>query len=626
MNNETILKVTPGISVGVFKLAVLRVIFSCLTSISGKLSDDLESSKMLLKYSTAEHISRKIYLFKLNEKKPKNNNDEEGIEINDIDDVEKEEEEESNGSENGVSSNENSSVRLKLIPLLLKIVALVWKNCKNNNNDNNNINNNNGNDNNNNGNDNINININRILVNGSEGDLNLNSKSILSDYIKNWNLQSKKELKQKEYSESTNSYVTIEILKSLNNEKSLISIITEPFKQMLTISKGIYSDSKDSNSFQICNSPELTSIISGKNVNGKRKTKNILSPINVKEFVHIQSTSSSSSSSLSLGASFDLFIALQNDDINNDKCGIEVYNIVQSAISFIFSSVQNCNDFYQSIDRCETFHSGDVTKILSQCMYMWSVNMVRATTLDSRKESLKILLFWADDVLLSFISNPFQTQSNSQFFDAPQFSSPDVKYPPRSKSRQNATPNALSSILNSGGVHTVRAMALAFNMLQGVLLILSDALVMRVGADDITGFLGTFTAKASEMSDKSEILKVLKPILERLSGLLNPFGGEKQRVAENLKKFILCTEVTGVVDTENVDDNDENNDENCNNNNNDNNYNSPTSHRKNIEKSTVDADFNSVSNIKLKFELNKKCAVTEVDTSSFEAEFHRLSL
>ena len=57
---------TPGIFVGVYKLAVLRVIFSCLTSISGKLQDDPESTKMLLKYFTTEHVSRKIYLLRSN--------------------------------------------------------------------------------------------------------------------------------------------------------------------------------------------------------------------------------------------------------------------------------------------------------------------------------------------------------------------------------------------------------------------------------------------------------------------------------------------------------------------------------------------------------------------------------
>ena len=67
------MKTTPGILVGVYKLAVLRVIFSCLTSISGKLKDDPESMKMLKKYFTAEHVSRKIFLLKSNNSEKNDN-------------------------------------------------------------------------------------------------------------------------------------------------------------------------------------------------------------------------------------------------------------------------------------------------------------------------------------------------------------------------------------------------------------------------------------------------------------------------------------------------------------------------------------------------------------------------
>ena len=553
------MKTTPGILVGVYKLAVLRVIFSCLTSISGKLKDDPESMKMLKKYFTAEHVSRKIFLLKSNNSEKNDNLQDNGEEEG------KEEEEESS------TSVEYNTVNAQLIPLLLKIVTLIWKNCENNNGNN---------------------------VDEMESNSILNSDLILSDYIQNWNLKSKKLIDEKTYAEKNNSYVTLVILKSLKNDSFLTNLIAEPFRYLSNI---INTDSKKQKSFEICSSPEP---ISGKITCGKRKPKNNSSSLLMKETADVPV--------LPLGPAVELFIELQNNELNlnNNKWSDEVFTIMKAILSTAFKSEQNCNEMFLSIDSSEELNSKLVMEAFSQCMYAWSVNMIRATTLDSKNDSMKILLTWMDVVLLSFITNSFNCDDTT----VPQFSSPGFKCPPRSKSRRNATPNGNFKIDVPEDIPTVRAMSLAVDIFQGVLLLLSDALVMRVGIDDVSRFLGTVALQLSGASDKLDVsLQVLKPVFERINGLLQPFGGEEKKIGESLKK--LNFDGTTEMGKENIfENNDENSRENENKKNSSNVW---TPKNKNILEKNSNSNFNVKNNIS---------KIENEDSSAFEDIFKRLSL
>ena len=545
--------------VGVYKLAVLRVIFSCLTSISGKLKDDPESMKMLLKYFTTEHVSRKIFLLKSNYFEKNDNLQDNG---------EEEEKEEGEGSSTSIKYN---TVNAQLTPLLLKIVALVWKNCENNNGNN-------------------------VDENGSNSILN--SDLILSDYIQNWNLKSKKLLDEKTYAEKNNSYVTLVILKSLKSDSFLTNLIAEPFRYL---SNMINTDSKKLKSFEICSSPEP---ISGKIICGKRKPKNDSSSVLMKETADVPV--------LPLGPAVELFIELQNNELNlnNNKWSDEVFTIMKSILTTAFKSEQSCNEMFLSIDSSEEFNCKHVMEVLSQCMYAWSVNMIRATTLDSKNDSMKVLLTWMDVVLLSFITNSFNCDDTK----VPQFSSPGFKCPPRSKSRRNATPNGNFNIDVPEDIPTVRAMSLAVEIFQGVLLLLSDALVMRVGIDDVSRFLGTVALQLSGVSDKLDVsLQVLKPVFERISGLLQPFGEEEKKIGESLKKLNFDGTITE-MGKENIFENDENSREN------ENKINSPhvcTPKIKNIIKKNSNSKFDVKNDVS---------EIENEDSSAFENIFKRLSL
>ena len=499
---------------------------------------------MLLKYFTTEHVSRKIFLLRSNDSNQSDN----------LNDYGEEEQELGDGPSTSLDTN---SISAQLIPLLLKIVALVWKNRQNNNDSN---------------------------IDENSANPILNSDSILSDYIQNWNLKSEKLINEKKYAEKNNSFVTLVILKSLKSDSYLRKLIAEPFQHLSMI---INTDSKQLKSLEICNSPEP---IAGKITCGKRKTKNVSSPVLMKE------KENAGEPALPLGPAFELFIGLQNNEMNDNKWSDEIFASMRAVVTTAFQSEQRCNEMFLSIDQSEEFNSKHVTEVLSQCMYAWSVNMIRATTQDAKDDSMKSLLTWMDDVLLSFITNPFDCHNTFQSATIPQFSSPGGKCPPRSRSRLNATPNGNLNIDVLDDIPTVRAMSLALEIFQGVLLLLSDALVMRVGIDDVSRFLGTVAIKLSKVSDKLNVsLQVLKPVFERISELLQSFGGEGKKIGNCLKKLNFDGNKSG-MDKENIFENDENN-------------------------SSRDKKSNSNCIIKNNNSKNEK-----EDTSVFENVFERLSI
>ena len=152
----------------------------------------------------------------------------------------------------------------------------------------------------------------------------------------------------------------------------------------------------------------------------------------------------------------------------------------------------------------------------------------------SGEEAMVVLLSWVTDSLLPHMCSPHSAVPGPSSSGV--FSSPGVKYPPRSKIRQG-TPKTSQE---SDGVDICM---LGIQMLQAVLSALSDAVLLKICRDAITNMVALVIKNISTCPNRETILKDLKSVMLRMCGVLQSSGEERKIVAEEIKELYALRSV-----------------------------------------------------------------------------------
>lgn len=381
---------------------------------------------------------------------------------------------------------------------------------------------------------------------------------------------------------------------------------------------------------EICSSPEPQSLRG--NVGGKRKPKNASSPgVEKKE-------NSENVPNFELENSIVLLGAVLNSDRRLLSSEQE---------TTLFLSIRNTlNSVLLLEKKMEGPWVSDVSNFV-RCAYLWALSALKEASLNATEHSstnsnyaMDGLLSWMKGNLLPSFCHTVNTPKiqnenggkngdrgqNKKSSDLEGILSPAMKFPPRSRVRLGTPGKDLK--LNGNNTSTSFGFLVGVQVMQVMLLVLSDAIVMNILITEVVDLMLIIAENISNCPDKIKIVNALKQILMRMSALLSPSGEKSDLVVKKIAILVKDSdneqrkeEVINDVSNEENNENDENE-------HNGNVYNNKNDENQN-QKVMNEGDkgvFRTPGTIKLAVNSTTNTPVKNIFHSGIDDEFTRLSM
>lgn len=378
---------------------------------------------------------------------------------------------------------------------------------------------------------------------------------------------------------------------------------------------------------EICSSPEPQSLRG--NVGGKRKPKNASSPgVEKKENTKNVPNFELESSIVLLGAV-----------LNSDR---KLLSSEQEATLFL--SIRNTiNSILLFEKKMEGPWVSDVSNFV-RCAYLWALSALKEASLNATEHSstnsnnsMDGLLSWIKGNLLpSFCHTEntpyFQIGNGGKNGDRGQkkkssdlegILSPAMKFPPRSRVRLGTPGKDLK--LNGNNTSTSFGFLVGVQVMQVMLLVLSDAIVMNILITEVIDLMLIIAENISNSPEKIKIVNALRQILMRMSALLSPSGEKSGLVVKKIENLVKDSDneqrKEEVINDSSNDENDEN------------------ERNKNVSNNEIENDenqkvrnegdngvFRTPGNIKLAVNSMTNTPVKNIFPSGIDDDFTRLSM
>lgn len=291
---------------------------------------------------------------------------------------------------------------------------------------------------------------------------------------------------------------------------------------------------------EICSSPEPQSLRG--NVGGKRKPKNASSPgVEKKEDTKNVPNFELENSIVLLGAV-----------LNSDR---RLLSSEQETTLFL--SIRNTiNSVLLLEKKMEGPWVSDASNFV-RCAYLWALSALKEASLNATESSstnsnnaMDALLSWIKGNLIpSFcltvnapnvqIANGGKNGDRGQNIkssDLEGILSPAMKFPPRSRVRLGTPGKDLK--LNGSKTSTSFGFLVGVQVMQVMLLVLSDAIVMNILITEVVDLMLIIAENISNSPDKFKIVNALKQILMRMSALLTPSGEKSELVVKKIENLV----------------------------------------------------------------------------------------
>lgn len=377
---------------------------------------------------------------------------------------------------------------------------------------------------------------------------------------------------------------------------------------------------------EICSSPEPQSLRGIVGVGGKRKPKNASSPgLEKKENIENVPNFELENSVVLLGAV-----------LNSDR---RLFSSEQETTLFL--SIRNTiNSVLLLEKKMEGPWVSDVSNFV-RCAYLWALSALKEASLDATElsstntnDAMDGLLSWIKGNLLPSICNTVDTPNvqianwgkngdrgqDKKLPDLEGILSPAMKFPPRSRVRLG-TPGK-DPKLNGKKTSTSFGFLVGVQVMQVMLLVLSDAIVMNILITEVVDLMLIIAENISYCPDKFKIVNALKQILMRMSALLIPSGEKSELVVKKIENLVKDSDNEQKKEDEM---NDRNNDENDEAEHNENDYNENNENQK-VTNESGKGVFRTPGNIKLAVSSTTNTPVKNIFPSGIDDDFTRLSV
>ena len=243
----------------------------------------------------------------------------------------------------------------------------------------------------------------------------------------------------------------------------------------------------------------------------------------------------------------------------------------------IFDTIRNILNSVLSKDKkLEGPWVGDVSNYV-RCAYLWALSALKEASLHATEPSLTNshdamdgLLSWIKGSLLPPLCHteniPMTQKQNEErngdrgqdkkSSDLEGILSPAMKFPPRSRVRLGTPGKDLK--LPGNSTSPTFGFLVGVEVMQVILLVLSDAIVMNVLMSEVVDLMLIIAENVSACPDKIIIVKALKQILMRMSALLTPSGEETELAVKNIENLINNCVIEEIVEEKFDDDKNDN--------------------------------------------------------------------
>lgn len=489
---ENVSEVGEGLSEKALKVAVLRVMLACLSSVSSSLirPEHAPSRDLLLKYFTPETV-QKVFTSLLS----------------------------TPACEEEEDSNEESEGPTDAIPLFLRIVLIVTKSRGD-----------------------------EEGMESPEREIGITAEMVLTEFNTAWRQSS-----PSSSSAVSHAGATAEILLALKEEDMLLQTIQRSLKHLLS-STGQGSDSIKP--LEICSSPEPFNPLKGRggkrkpqnasspghHPGGSHTSGGESSLVPLAAAVELLAVLVAKESSEGLRV---------DEVFSTVRSVIDVLSGPEKRNKLVLQMIEEQGNAAELV-RCVHLWALHVLQLTAAL----KANSLLETNSELQASPMEELLSWVTGVLLPFCCRTRSDSSVLKEKGLEMFSSPAQKVPPRSRSRKGATPNAKTGIscTDEGISNMSTAVALVISIVDTVLLVLSDCLLLSVASDELCTSILTIVEEISEHeSEGREVSMALTPVFGRIQSLLSASPGAQrlqQRTRESLSLLLDLSNNKVISDTD----------------------------------------------------------------------------